>query len=202
MLDIVRNASLVRRVTKEVYCNSKFARLRTQIEEEDLVQIVFLKLIDRDNYKLYKEGTSLYRFLYMVANGCAIQFSKKRSNMYESAVLDFPKDTGDDKKSIPNIVSTYDLKSSLDTKYLIKYLKSKLDKIDNTNHSHIVIRSNTCDIPFSLGSFFEYFLQTKFNKQELRKHIINNLTNIPVSYVAFDKWWNTMESEVTKELLK
>ena len=197
MIDLMQDADLIRRVTKKVYWNSRFARLRTQIDEEDLIQMVFLKLLNRDNYKRYSEDYSLVGFLYRVANGCAISFSNKASNIREWSILDQPTDDENESRVMLDTLVSDNFTYSFDVQNRINCISSCMD--DEPNNK-IVIRYNDEDKPFSLEALFKFFVETKYNRKEIHRHLINLKTNTPVTQSTFDKWWKDLENITLREL--
>lgn len=200
MLDVLQESDLIRRVTRKVYWNSRYARLRTQIEEDDLVQIVFLKLLSNDNYKRYSEDYSLKGFIWRVANGCAITCSNKRSNLREWTVLEQPK-SRDDESSVSLldllVSDTPKVEVSLDQQFRINRVAASMNPAINPN---FIIRYNDEDIPFSMEHLFDFFMETQFSREEMRSHIINLKTNSLVTHTTFDKWWNRLVKTAMKEL--
>ena len=197
MLDVMQEADLIRRVTKKVYWNSRYTRLRTQIDEEDLIQMVFLKLLHRDNYKKYSDKYPLVGFLYRVANGCAISFANKAANIREWTILDQPTDDENDARTLMDALVSDVPEYDLDTQTRIDQVSSSMD--DEVN-PRVVIRFRDEDIPFSIANFFDFFIETKYNREELHKHVINLKTNRPVTQSTFDKWWKDMSCTAKKEL--
>ena len=196
MLDVIQEADLVRRVTKKVYWDSKFVRLRTQIEEEDLIQMVFLKLLHRDNFKKYSDAFSLTGFLYRVANGCAISYATKSENLREWTVLDKPM-REDEKKTLVDYFSSgmphIDLDSEGRIERISKRLKSKV-------HNNLVIRKDGIDIPFTVRGLFLVFIENKCSKKELMSYVLNVKTSSVVTQATFDKFWKAINKAVDKEL--
>lgn len=197
MLDVVQEASLIRKVTKRVYWNSRFVRLRSQIEEEDLVQMVFCKLLSRDNYKRYSESYSLVGFIYRVANGCAISYANKKSNFNEWTILDQPVDDSDDSKALMDYLTSYNPNIDLDTQSRINKVSANMDP---TEIESVVIRYKDIDKIFSIEALFDFFLNTGFTREEMRSHVINKRTNQPVTVSTFDKWWKTLVSSAEEAL--
>ncbi len=199
MLDVMQEADLIRRVARKVYWNSRYARLRTQIDEEDLIQMVFLKLLHRDNYKKYSDKYPKVGFIYRVANGCAISFANKCSNIREWTVLDQPRDSDDDSRTILEILSTEtDVQHlDLDMQYRINRLSASMDPEVN---QQIVIRHNDVDTPFSIEALFDFFIKTHYSRKEIMPCIINLKTNAPVTQSTFDKWWKILENTAKQEL--
>lgn len=193
----MQEADLIRRVTKKVYWNSRYTRLRTQIDEEDLIQMVFLKLLHRDNYKKYSDKYPLVGFLYRVANGCAISFANKAANIREWTILDQPTDDENDARTLMDALVSDVPEYDLDTQTRIDQVSSSMD--DEVN-PRVVIRFRDEDIPFSIANFFDFFIETKYNREELHKHVINLKTNRPVTQSTFDKWWKDMSCTAKKEL--
>lgn len=199
MLDLVQEASLIRRVSRKVYWNSRYARLRTQIDEDDLIQMVFLKLLHRDNYKKYSDKYPKAGFIYRVANGCAIAFANKKFNLKEWTVLDQPKDSEDERTLMDILASTeaevqhIDIDRQLRLNRVAASMNPKINK-------HVVIRHNDEDIPFSIEAFFDFFINTHYSKREMMPCIINVKTNTPVTQTTFDKWWGILEKTAQKEL--
>ncbi len=193
MLDVLQEASLIRKVTKKVYWNSKFVRLRSQIDEDDLIQMVFYKLLYRENYKKYSEDYSLVGFIYRVANGCAISYATKRCNIQEWTVLDQPMDDSDDSKLLRDYLTSYtpDMEVSLDLQSRIKKVS---DHLSSRCIEDMVIRYEDVDTPLSIRSLFKFFIDTKLTRDEMRKHIINKRTRIPVTMMTFSKWWKKIVS--------
>lgn len=196
MLDVMQEADLIRRVTKKVYWDSKFVRLRTQIEEEDLIQMVFLKLLHRENYKKYSDAFSLVGFLYRVANGCAVSYATKVENLREWTVLDKPM-CEDEKRTLKDCLV-------IDTPYMDLDSSGRVDRIVNKLHhkvhSHLVIRNDETDIPFSLENLFRFFVKYKYSKRELITHVINVKTKSQVTQATFDKFWKAILKAIKKEL--
>ena len=188
MLDVLQEANLIRKVTKKVYWNSKFVRLRSQIDEDDLIQMVFCKLLYRDNYKKYSDDYSLVGFIYRVANGCAISYATKRCNIQEWTVLDQPMDDSDESKVLRDYLTSYTptMDLNLDLQARIKKVSESLNsrKIED-----MIIRYEDEDTPLSLRSLFNFFIDTKLTREEMRNHIINKKTRIPVTMMTFNKWW-------------
>ena len=197
MLDVMQEADLIRRVTRKVYWNSRYARLRTQIDEEDLVQMVFLKLLNRDNYKRYSENYSLVGFLYRVANGCAYSFSTKSSNIREWTILDQPIDDENDSRTMMDALVYDTFNVDLDSQYRINRVSANMNPEVNPR---VVIRYKEKDRPFSIEALFDFFVETKFNREEMLKHVINLRTNSPVTQSTFDKWWKDLEKSAKQEL--
>lgn len=197
MLDVMQEADLIRRVTRKVYWNSRYARLRTQIDEEDLIQMVFLKLLNRDNYKRYSESYSLVGFLYRVANGCAISFSNKSSNIREWTILDQPTDDENDARTMMDALISDNFNVDLDTQFRLNRVSASMDPEVNPR---VVIRYRDEDRPFSIEALFDFFIETKYNREEMQKHIINVRTNTPVTQSTFDKWWKVLEKSAKQEL--
>ena len=198
MLDVVQEAGLIRKVTKKVYWNSRFVRLRTQIEEEDLIQMVFYKLLYRENYKKYSDAYSLVGFIYRVANGCAISYANKKSNFNEWTIVDQPMDSdSDDSKALRDYLISDNTEIDLDTQVRINKVSANMDPREI---EHVVIRYNDEEIPFSIESFFDFFLQTGFTRKEMRDHIINKRTNKPVTPMTFDKWWKRLVKSAEEAL--
>lgn len=197
MLDVMQEAELIRRVTKKVYWNSRYTRLRTQIDEEDLVQMVFLKLLHRDNYKKYSDKYPLVGFLYRVANGCAISYANKASNIREWTILDQPTDDENDARTLMDAMVSETPVYDLDTQYRINRVSANMDAEVNPR---VVIRYGDEDRPFSLEAFFDFFIETKYNREELHKHVINLKTNRPVTQSTFDKWWKDLVKSANQEL--
>ena len=197
MLDVVQEASLIRRVTRKVYWNSRFARLRSQIEEEDLIQMVFYKLLSRDNYKRYSENYSLVGFIYRVANGCAISYANKKSNISEWTILDQPVDDSEDSKAMLDYLSSYRDDLDLDVNYRINKVAANMD---STELDTVLIRYKDVDRKFSIEALFDFFMETRFTREEMRRHIINKRTNSPVTLSTFDKWWKELVNSAEEAL--
>ena len=197
MLDVMQEAELIRRVTKKVYWNSRYIRLRTQIDEEDLVQMVFLKLLHRDNYKKYSDKYPKAGFIYRVANGCAISFANKRSNIREWTILDQPRDNDEDSRTILDSLVSDTPHIDFDTRARINRISASMDPSVNKS---VVIRYNDEDIPFSIDALFDFFIDTQLSKKEISSYVINLKTNSPVSQTTFDKWWKSLERTVKTEL--
>lgn len=197
MLDIIREAGLIRKVARKVYWNTRYARLRTQIDEEDLVQMVFLKLLYRDNYKRYSDNYPLVGFIYRVANGCAISFSNKRSNICEWTVLDQPLSEDNESQTIMDTLVSEIPNIDLDTQYRINRVSASMNPDVNPR---VVIRYKDEDKPFSIEALFDFFMETKFSREEMIQHIINLKTNVPVTQSTFDKWWKELEKSANQEL--
>lgn len=189
MLDVLQEASLIRKVTKKVYWNSRFVRLRSQIDEEDLIQMVFYKLLYRENYKKYSDSYSLVGFIYRVANGCAISYATKRCNIQEWTVLDQPMDDSDDSKVLRDYLTSYTPEIDLDLQARVNKVSASMDSSELEN---IVIRYDDVDKKFSLEALFDFFLETRYTREEMRQHIINKKTKVPVTMMTFNKWWKKM----------
>lgn len=197
MLDVVHEANLIRKVTKKVYWNSKFVRLRSQIDEEDLVQMVFYKLLYRENYKKYSDSYSLVSFIYRVANGCAISYATKRCNIQEWTVLDQPMDDSDDSKVLRDYLTSYTPNIDLDLQLRINKVAASMDSRELEN---VVIRYDDVDTKFSLEALFDFFIETQYTREEMRQHIINKKTKMPITTMTFNKWWKKMVSIAEKAL--
>lgn len=200
MIDLVQDATLIRNVTKKVYRNSRYFQLRTQISEEDLIQMVFLKLLSRDNYKRYSEEYSLIGFLYRVANGCAINASKKNSVQREITLLDAPIDS-EDNSTLSDMVTDscriYECSDSTDEDMLnMMDIQANIDLIrqymPNEESSNVIIRKDDVDTPFTLRAMFDLFIEGKMSKEEIHKYIININSGKPVIKLTFRKMWNRM----------
>lgn len=197
MLDVMQEAELIRRVTRKVYWNSRYVRLRTQIDEEDLIQMVFLKLLHRENYKKYSDKYPLVGFIYRVANGCAISYANKASNVHEWTILDQPRNEDDDSRTILDALVSDKGEIDLDTQARISFISEHLC---TEPKKKMMLRNNDGDYPLSTYSLFKFFITTKYNKKELHKHIINTRTNMPVTQITFDKIWKALERSVTNSL--
>lgn len=199
MLDILQEASLIRRVTRKVYWNSRFARLRTQLDEEDLVQMVFLKLLHRDNYLKYSEDYPLVGFIYRVANGCAISYANKASIAREYVILDQPRDDSEDSRTIMDMLVSENPHIDLDTQVRINRIAANMSPKENHN---FIIRYKDNVKPFSIENLFDLFIETKYTREELRKCVINKKSNTIATQTTFDKFWKMMEKSAMVELNK
>lgn len=197
MLDVLQEANLIRKVTKKVYWNSRFVRLRSQIDEEDLIQMVFYKLLYRENYKKYSDDYSLVGFIYRVANGCAISYATKRCNIQEWTVLDQPMDDSDDSKVLRDYLTSYTPEIDLDLQARVNKVAASMDSNELEN---IVIRYDDVDTKFSLEALFDFFMETRYTREEMRQHVINKKTKVPVTMMTFNKWWKKMVSTAEKAL--
>ena len=198
MLDIVREASLIRKVVHRVYWNTRYKHLRAQIEEEDLLQMTFLKLLHRDNYKKYSDSYSLSAFLYLVAHGCAISYSRKKSVHSEMAILDGTL-SDEDSATLLEVMKTETPNIDMDVQYRINRLSASMD---SKVIPSIVIRYKDREIPFSLENLFDFFLETLMVKGEIHRFVINKDTNKPVSDMSFNRWWTRLLETANKELAK
>lgn len=199
MLDLMQDAELIRKVTKKVYWESRFVCLRHYMEEEDLLQVVFLKLIKNDNYKKYTPQYSKVTFLNCVATNCAITCLKKSYIGVELSVMD------------KSVTETKDTKSCSYKNSLITEFKTDLLDVyprlvrisanmpEKESH-HLAIRYNNKLYPFSISRMFDLFLHLKCQKSELKRYIINIKSNAPVSKVALNAMWNEMYSCAVQEL--
>ena len=197
MLDVMQEADLIRRVARKVYWNSRYARLRTQIDEEDLIQMVFLKLLYRDNYKRYSENYPLVGFIYRVANGCAISFANKRTNLSEWTILDQPTNEENESRTLLDSLAYDTISLDLDVQSRINRIAANMDPEVNPR---VVIRYKDKDIPFSIESLFDFFLETQYTREEMNRHVINLRTNTPVTQSTFDKWWKELVRSAKQEL--
>lgn len=201
MLDVVQEAGLIRKVTKKVYWNSRFVRLRTQIEEEDLIQMVFCKLLYRENYKIYSDNYSLVGFIYRVANGCAISCANKRSNFNEWTILDQPLDDSEDSKALIDYLTSENPNSELDVDLDTRVRINKVAaNMDPTEIESVIIRYKDEEHLFSIEGLFDLFIHTGFTKEELRSHVINKRTRKPVTISTFNKWWRALVASAEEAL--
>lgn len=193
MLDIVRESKLIRRITKRVYYSTRFSRMRQAIEEEDLYQMVMLKLLHRENYKIYSDKYSLPGFIYRVANGVAITFNSSRQNTNEITLLDSPVDTdGNPNQLLSELTydSDYD-EIALDVEKRIVAIKEGMDP---SIICDLEIRNEGKATPFSLREMFKYFVSQKCTKNEMRKHIVYRYNKAQVPNYVFDNYWDHMSS--------
>ena len=154
-------------------------------------------MLYRDNYKRYSEQYSLVGFLYRVANGCAISYSNKCSNIKEWTVLDQSVDSEDSSRTLMDMLDYYTPNMDLDAQNRINRISANMDPDINPR---VVIRYNDEDKPFSIENLFDFFVETKYSREELQRHIINIKTNTPVTQSTFDKWWKDMEKSAKQEL--
>lgn len=193
MIDVVQDAVVIRNVTRKVYWNSRFYALRNSITEEDLIQMVYLKLLSRDNCARYSEEYSLVSFLYRVANGCAINYSKKNMVQKESTVLDDdepnPFISVPSSKSLTDDPTLRDLMKSLEVKERVDTIRKYMS---NVNHSSLILRYNGQDIPFTMLNMFNLFFENRLSRKEMKQCIISKKTNAPVLKITFKKLWDSM----------
>lgn len=196
MLDIVQESGLIKRVVKRVYYSSRYKRLRTQIEEEDLLQMVFLKLLHRDNYKLYSENYPLVGFIYRVANGCAISFSRRKSTQHEYTILDKPT-SEEESATLMDFLTSECPNIDMDTQFRLNKVSASMD---SSIIPQVVIRYKGEEKPFSIENLFDFFISTLLMKSEIHKYVINKRTNQPVSNITFSKWWSILMDTANREL--
>lgn len=204
MLDLVQDADLIRRVTKHVYHGSKFTRFRTltMYEEDDLVQMVYLKLLHNDNYKKYEKYSYKYTkssFIYHVAKNLAMTYSMDKHNYMEETILDAPSPTSSDHKSwvYSKYLTTEINIDKFDTYVRIANISSHLS---NDESAKLFIRYKNKVVPFSINKMFQLFIHLKCKKSELNQYIINKKSNTPVSRMGFHNLWDNMVSTIEKEL--
>lgn len=199
MLDLMQDAELIRKVTKKVYWESRFVCLRYYAEENDLIQMVFLKLIKNDNYKKYTPQYSKVTFIHCVATNCAISFLKKGYIGKEFSVIDNSvTETKDNKSCSYKNSLTTELSTDLLDVYP-KLVRISANMSEKESH-HLAIRYNNKLYPFSISRMFDLFLHLKCRKNELKRYIINIKSNAPVSKVALNAMWNEMCSCAVQEL--
>lgn len=193
MIDVVQDAVVIRNVTRKVYWNSRFYALRNSITEEDLIQMVYLKLLQRDNCARYSEEYSLVSFLYRVANGCAINYSKKSMVQKESTVLDDDEPnqfiTVPSAKSLTDDPTLRDLMKSLEVKERVDAIRQYMSK---DIHVSLLLRYNGQDTPFTMLNMFNLFFENRLSRKEMRQCIISKKTDAPVLKITFRKLWESM----------
>ena len=201
MIDFLQDAKIIRRTVNKVYYESKFARLRSLIEEEDLLQMTYLKLLHRDNYKKYSSKYSKVTFIYNVSKRVALTYSTKLSNIKEYTILNKP--MTEDKKSTP-MMFLKNLTTELKTDVLDIYprlLRVSANMPEEESH-YMAIRYKNKLTPFSISKMFDLFVHLKCQKYELMDYIINTKSNSPVSHTAFHYLWDKMYSCAVQELAR
>jgi len=201
MIDFLQDAKIIRNTVNKVYWESKFARLRTLIEEDDLLQMTYLKLLHRDNYKKYSPKYSKVTFIYNVSKRVAISYSSKKYNLKEYTILNKP--ITEDKKNTP-MMFLKTLTTELKTDKLDFYprlLRISANMPERESH-YMAIRYKNKLTPFSISRMFDLFIHLKCQKYELMKYIINTKSNSPVSSTAFRYLWDEMYSCAVQELKK
>lgn len=206
MLNVEKEYAMIQSIASKVYWDSRFTKLRRRIDEEDLQQMVCLKLYHRDLYKVYSDQYSLKGFIFRVAIHCAINYSSLKSTQSEFTTLDDP--LSDDTATTRSEMLTYEDTTGvpdlelLPTTYTVETNISYLERFfsDTDNERQTVILADGTEVFFSLRRFFRLFLETRASKSSMKLRVLNTITRQPIAQVTFDKAWKELVTTISEEI--